>query len=71
MRSPLVRPSEEMVTLTAREAARLDVPPGPRRAMVWEETCEVAGRILCIQTDAGIIIRRIDDGDTSTKMEDA
>ena len=32
-------------------------------------TCEVAGRILCIETDAGLIIRRI--GDTTTKMEDA
>ena len=71
MRSPLVRPSEEMVTLTAHEAARLNVTQGPRRASVWEETCESAGRILCIQTDVGLIIRRIDDSDTSTKTEDA
>ena len=59
------------VTLTDREAARLGVPPGPRRASVREERCEVAGRILCIETDAGLIIRRIDDSETSTKTEDA
>ena len=71
MRSPLIRPTDVMVTLTAREAARLNVIPGQRRASVWEETCESAGRILCIQTDDGLMIRPIDDGDTSTKTEDA